>query len=172
MTEPNWLARAINSAEMTGISPEDQWIRTKAFGSASSAYGPCQLTKGLALGYLRNHPNIFTDVEKKYLERFIEQGKLFLRYGGGDWKKYPNGEGGYTQEELRNKFEYGREGILTSFQDKELYWGIINKMLYEIWQRNGEDLNKVWREWRFGTGSSKEDPRYERQFFKSINSNG
>lgn len=163
--------KAVNAAEMTGIPAEEQWIRTRAVGSSSSAYGPAQLTKSLAEGYLVTNPDLFDDEEKAYMKRFIDQGEKFLKYGGGDWKKYDKGDGGWTQDELKTLFEYGGPGILNTPEDKALYVRVVDKMLGEIAGRNKNDPNKVWREWRFGAGSKKNDERYERMFRSALPTN-
>jgi hypothetical protein len=60
---------AIAEAE-TGGEP-NAWIRTRyAPAQGSTAYGPVQLTKSLAKGYLDFKHHLFTDEEKEYLKEF------------------------------------------------------------------------------------------------------
>jgi len=133
------LYGAIASAE-TG-SESDPWIRTKfAPPKGSTAYGPCQLTRSLAEDYLNKRASLFTKEEKEYLQRFIEQGKLFAKFG-----KEPNLAG------YQKKYDYGGKGHLRSAFNKRLYKQVVTKMLGDIYTRHEGNLESTWIEWRFGS---------------------
>ncbi len=144
----------------------DPWIRTKIDGSSSTAYGPLQLTKSLAQGYLKKEGMNWDDREKRYLERFVEQGNTFLKWGGEDMprdKKDPK-----TGEDV-SRYDYGGSGDLNSDKDKMMYKIVVEKMLAEIYGRHKGDVDNVWREWRFGINKmSQEDAGYEVAFYKVL----
>lgn len=148
------LYQAFAKAETGGVP--DPWIRTMSIPKqGSTAYGPVQITKTLAEGYVDKHKDLFTPEELAYLERFIEQGNLFAEFG-----REPNKEG------YDPKFEYGGSGILTSDEDKALYERVAKKMLKQHYKNNKGDLSKTIKEWRFGASSKKSksnDPRYWRE---------
>lgn len=150
------LYAAINQAEMTG--QPDHWIRTKsAPAEGSTAFGPVQITKGLAKGYLKVAPELFDKEELGFLKKFIKQGEVFAKYG-----KEPN-KSGYDA-----KYDYGGSGdLIKTEKDKELYERMATKMLTDIYNKNDGDLDKTWQEWRFGPQGGT-DERYKRQFFNKI----
>lgn len=139
----------------------DPWIRTKVVGSSSSAYGPVQLTRDLAEGYLHQSKMKWSDEEKEYLERFVLQGDNFLRYGGKDMPfngKDSNGN------DVRI-YDYGGSGVLTSEADKKMYRQVTEKMIEETFTRYHGRVDDVWRDWRFGANNiDDEDFGYERAF--------
>lgn len=130
------LYDAISHAE-TG-SVEDPWIRTKAQDASSnqhsSAYGPAQITYTLAQDYLTRKPELFTEEERKYLELFIQQGKMFIAASNG------------ATDDPR--FQYGGSGVLTSPKAKELYKSVAQKMLTDTYRGSGQDLGKTIKSWR------------------------
>lgn len=151
----------------------DPWIRTEIKGSGSSAYGPAQLTKGLAENYLNSAAIKWTNKERDYLERFVDQGWKFLVFGGGkvDIEQIRSNAEKYKElgidenSKYDSRFDYGGDGELTGEEDKLLYEIVVSKMLDEIYERNGEDKDKLWREWRFGIDDmDKEDKRYQEVF--------
>jgi hypothetical protein len=140
------------------------WIRTEYSGGlGSSAYGPLQLTKDLAKGYLNNDAIYWDKDERIYLIKFIEQGELFLKWGGTNMpadKKDP-----LTGEDV-SRYDYGGSGDLTSAEDKKMYRQVAEKMLGEIYMRRDGKIDKVWREWRFGAGDMRqEDEDYADVFY-------
>jgi len=145
----------------------DPWIRTKAEGGlGSSAYGPVQLTMGLAEGYLWGRNFDWSDAEEEYLKRFIEQGRLFLKWGGDDMPK--NGRDPVTNDDV-SMYDYGGSGYLTSDGDKRMYKQVTTRMLEDMYNRHNGDEDKMWREWRFGLGDMDKfkDDRYEKAFFEA-----
>jgi len=143
------LYRAIEKAETGSFS--NKWVRTTfATKAGSSAYGPVQITKTLVEDIAKRYPK-FNSKHKNYIDKFIKQGELFLRYG-----KEPNKKG------YDKKYEYGGSGDLTSSKDKKEY----TKMAYDLMQilmkekkYNLYDFIKRWRGKNF-----KEDTRY----FKTV----
>jgi hypothetical protein len=149
------IYEAIAEAE-TG-SEEDPWIRTRHCPpGGSTAYGPCQLTKSLAAGYLQWKSRIFTPNEKEFLQNFVDQGELFAKYGNEP------GILGYQK-----MYDYGGKGYLHTESDKVFYRAVVCKMLNEIYQRQGGDLEGTWKEWRFGPKGGT-DERYREAFFEVI----
>lgn len=152
------IYEAIAEAE-TGGEP-NAWIRTRyAPAQGSTAYGPVQLTKSLAQGYLDFKHHIFNSEEKEYLKEFVRQGELFAKYG-----KEPD-LAGYDA-----KYDYGGSGHLDTRVAKRQYEAVCKKMLNEIYHRVDGDLDKVWNEWRFGPVGG-EDERYRTAFFDYIDNN-
>lgn len=138
------LYTAFASAETGGI--EDPYIRTRAQDPSSnrhsSAYGPVQITYTLAEDYLNNKPDLFTKEEKKYLERFVGQGKMML------W----NSQGVNTD---RTELAYGGQGYLNSPEDKKMYEKVAKKMLVDTFRRNNGNLQATITAWR-----GIDDPNY------------
>ncbi|MFH0808230.1 MAG: lytic transglycosylase domain-containing protein [archaeon] len=153
----------ISAIEMEEDPSGALWIRTKVIsGSGSTAYGPVQLTKGLAEGYLRNNAIDWTENEKEYLVRFIDQGWKFLAHGKmgptgfvdavtiGKNKAVYDRLGIYVGDRYDARYDYGGSGELTSDEDKKMYKQVVLKMLIEIYLAQNGDLDRVWRDWRFG----------------------
>lgn len=128
----------------------DPFTRTTVYGSGSSAYGPAQLTKILAEDYLKK--NIWTEEERLYLNKFIGQGELFLKWGGRDMP-----EGGIDPEtgEDVSRYDYGGSGDLTSEYDKAIYEQVVKKMLLHTHYRCGGDLECTILNWKEGEGGAK-----------------
>jgi len=108
----------------SGYSP---WIRTAAKGSGSTAYGPVQMTKGLAENYLGNGAIKWSEDEKKFLNEFIDQGWKFLAHGGQGDKgaSHYRGPGIDTDQVNANMEVYKKLGIeLDSKYDAryDYYW--------------------------------------------------
>jgi hypothetical protein len=150
---------AIAEAE-TGGEP-NPWIRTKyAPPQGSTAYGPCQLTRSLAQGYLNFKSHLFNYTEKEYLKEFVIQGEMFAKFG-----KEPNLPG------YNVKYDYGGKGHLDGPTDRMLYKNAVTKMLNEIYQRHDGDLEATWKEWRFGPTGGK-DNRYRTEFYRKLEEDG
>lgn len=151
MNTENALYNAFKQAETGGVP--DPWIRTMAVPKGgSTAYGPVQITRTLAEDYLKRHKDLFNTEEIAYLERFIEQGRLFAKYGREPDKP------GYDP-----RYEYGGSGDLTSSEDKAVYERVAKKMLMQHYKNNKGNLEDTIKEWRFGASSSKgrqNDERY------------
>lgn len=145
------LYKAFSKAETGGVS--DPWIRTYGVpGSSSTAYGPVQITATLARDYLKRYADLFNEEEKDYLNRFLEQGKQFIKFG-----REPDREG------YDPRYDYGGSGDLTSTEDKAMYERVAKKMLMQHYRNNKGNLSDTIKEWRFGAASDKgrsADERY------------
>ena len=149
----------IQQAETGGI--DDPFIRTRfAPPEGSSAYGPVQITKGLAEGFKRNHPDLFDAEEMAYIDRFIEPGKKFLKYGNKT----------DLPPELK-KYDYGGEGDLTSPQDREMYQRVATKMINFYWEKFGGDAERVGNAWRYGEASTKTMRNDDSRYFNIVTGN-
>lgn len=139
-------------------SEDNPWIRTKAKGSYSSAFGPAQLTSSLAKEY-KKKKDLFAEDEHKFLDHFIDETEKFLQHDDGLVKD--------------SSYGYGGSGnVIRSEKDKLLYDGVVKKILSDIYKKNKGNLNKVWREWRFG-GKGKNNPKnvdksYKEKFLNAV----
>ncbi|ELI5583686.1 hypothetical protein MLN87_07375 [Escherichia coli] len=109
----------------------NEWIRTgapdkNAGGKPSTAYGPYQLTRDTANDFAKRYPDTFTEEERDYLHRFDEQGKRMLKAKPSD-----------------PVYGYGKEGVLTSPRDKELYVSVYSKILQKMTEEKGGSLTKT-----------------------------
>lgn len=161
------LSSALEFAEM--FEQPDPWIRTKVRTApgGSSAYGPNQITKKLAVEFKNKRSDIFDRKELDYLDRFVKQGTLFLRYGNE-----PNKPG------FESKYDYGGKGDLDTPKDRKLYHQVATKMLDYYHDKYEGDVGKILTAWRFGEsivekeGPSKafqKDPRYLKLFSVILN---
>ena len=142
------LYRAIAEAETGSFSKK--WIRTTSMPSAgSSAYGPVQITKTLVEDIASRYPK-FKNSNKEYIDKFIKQGELFLKYGGKDMVK------GFE------KYDYGKSGDLTSQQDRIDYTKMAYDLMQIILKEKKYNLHAFIKRWR--GKNFKEDPRY----FKTV----
>lgn len=123
------LYKATASAE-TG-SMDNRFIRTKAAESGlSTAYGPVQITRRLALD-MRDRLKDLTKSERDYLDRFIAQGDAMRKASDND-----------------PVYGYGASGVLTSERDQKLYARVAIKMFDELIKKHNGDLDAVMQEWR------------------------
>lgn len=191
------LYNAIVAAEHRGnyivetgqfVEGYDPFIRTTAVGSGSTAYGPAQLTMSLAESYLGRADMAWTEDEKIYLNRFVDQGLKFLACGGrGDGsvdpiiftdEKFKEYLDEYAQFGIKlntrcygdlGDYDYGEGGDLSNDMDRAMYKQVVVKMMLDIYNRVEKDTNKFWHAWRFGEGDSGSvDSDYERVFNNAI----
>lgn len=142
------LYDAISDAETGGQS--DPWIRTKAAeGETSTAFGPLQITGKLAKDMQSRYSDRFTDDEKAYLARFVEQSERM--------KKAPDND---------PVFGYGGTGTLTSEEDKQLYHDVARKFLTIQADQNNGSFNKTVKGWR-GKNDSAYRARVRKAFIKN-----
>ena len=147
---------AISSAEFRGTTPS--FIRTKHSGKkGSTAYGPLQITKSM-MG-TESKSIYLTKEEQDYVDRFIEQGAKFLKYGKEPGKK------GYDP-----RYDYGGSGDLDSLEDQDLYMRVGKKLLNYYIDKYG-DPKTVLDRWRYGPNEKvltarKDDPDYWEEFKK------
>ena len=149
------LYDAINAAEFRGLSRfGSNFIRTRhAPKGGSSAYGPLQITTGL-MRIARNQLKL-NKRETAYVERFIKQGELFLKYGNE-----PDREG------YQDKYDYGGKGDLSGSADRKLYEQVGKKLLDLVWKQSNEDMKTFLNAWRFG--GKKEVERKDRKYFAAF----
>ncbi|EDD0902687.1 hypothetical protein GAV44_23335 [Salmonella enterica subsp. enterica serovar Newport] len=124
------LYKSLSSAETGGL--DNRFIRTKAAEAGpSTAYGPAQITYTLAKDFASNHPDLFTEKERDYLDRFVAQGKKMLKADAKD-----------------PVYGYGGVGELHSKADQRLYAHIAVKMLDYMIKDNNGSLDQTVKRWR------------------------
>ncbi|EDY6528076.1 hypothetical protein GQH18_002227 [Salmonella enterica] len=124
------LYKSLSSAETGGL--DNRFIRTKAAEAGpSTAYGPAQITYTLAKDFATRHPELFTEKERDYLDRFVGQGKKMLKADAKD-----------------PVYGYGGVGELHSKADQRLYARVAVKMLDYMIQDNNGSLDSTVRKWR------------------------
>ncbi|EIW7310627.1 hypothetical protein MGP47_004428 [Salmonella enterica] len=130
------LYKSLASAETGGL--DNRYIRTKAAEAGpSTAYGPAQITYSLAKDFASNHPELFTEKERDYLDRFVAQGKKMLHADAKD-----------------PVYGYGGVGELHSPADQRLYAHVAVKMLDYMIKDNHGSLDATVKKWR-GANDSK-----------------
>ena len=179
------LYDAVESHEHRGaIDTEgyNSFIRTKAKGSGSSAYGPIQLTGNLLKNITTPGIRRFYDVENidtEYHKSLVNQSKLFLKYGGGDYVKYYNKEtgqyDGLDKEDILSTYEYGGEGSLgDTDEDREKYKLLGVEMLKggyrkEIEEHKDSDNTHLYNMVKnYGTGSDAYAKAVEKKYNELI----
>jgi hypothetical protein len=179
------LYDAVESHEHRGaIDTEgyNSFIRTKAKGSGSSAYGPIQLTGDLLKNITTPGIRRFYDVENidtEYHKSLVNQSKLFLKYGGGDYVKYYNKEtgqyDGLDKEDILSTYEYGGEGSLgDTDEDREKYKLLGVEMLKggyrkEIEEHKDSDNTHLYNMVKnYGTGSDAYAKAVEKKYNELI----
>ncbi|EPV4171463.1 hypothetical protein ACV5Z5_004661 [Salmonella enterica subsp. enterica] len=124
------LYKSLSSAETGGL--DNRFIRTKAAEAGpSTAYGPAQITYTLAKDFASNHPELFTEKERDYLDRFVAQGKKMLKASAKD-----------------PVYGYGGVGELHSKADQRLYAHVAVKMLDYMIENNNGSLDQTVKRWR------------------------
>lgn len=125
------LYRALSSAETGGI--KNRFIRTNAAESGvSTAYGPAQVVVTTAKDFYQKHPDVFSDEEKAYLDRFIDQGERMKKAQKND-----------------PIYGYGKAGVMgNSEEDRHMYYQVFGKMLDHMITNNKGDLEKTMKQWR------------------------
>ncbi|EAN5684235.1 hypothetical protein EI675_20620 [Salmonella enterica] len=124
------LYKSLSSAETGGL--DNRFIRTKAAEAGpSTAYGPAQITYSLAKDFAKNHPELFTEKERDYLDRFVGQGKKMLKADAKD-----------------PVYGYGGVGELHSKADQRLYAHVAVKMLDYMIKDNNGSLDATVKKWR------------------------
>ncbi len=125
----------LQRAETAG--EKDPWIRTREIPKeGSSAYGPVQLTKGLAeltlkAGYFKDNP----EVEKWIKNKFIPHGFRLLKHGKMEGKI----------PDYDSRFDYGGAGDFNE-QDKRMYERANKIILCKELEKNPDlDIPKYWR---------------------------
>jgi hypothetical protein len=147
----------IMQAETEG--EKDRFIRTRIRGevenrTASSAYGPVQITMSLMKDYAQRLPQLFTRTEMNYMWAFVKQGRKFLSIGQRNKSHSVYGNGGSGDAYFRTE-----EGI-------QLYFQVALKIWQHHIRSEGGDIVQAMVRWRgVGVGS---DPRYYRGIFQYL----
>lgn len=161
------LYGAIVSAEHEGEKIEDPYafneklyIRTKAGGGKSTAYGPAQITYSTAKGFLKTQPKLFAD-NTEYMNSYITQGGRMLKADVKD-KKYGLGcVGDLCAPEHHKKYQKMAAGvILGKAKEKKID---LSKDLSD------KDLDTFIAYWR--GADEKADPRYFKTVRKTYRGN-
>lgn len=180
MNDVDKMYSSFVDAETGHLKGDGKFIRTEASETegGSSAYGPAQLTGTLVQDMLDR--GVIPDHLKDYSNRFLDQSRLFLKYGNEKKLK------GYDP-----KYDYGGSGHLTTPQDQEDYSKLAKVIIANHYRNaqnevvqtpgragmtgNGPGRNPVYSvigDWRFGVNSKKgkdNDLRYYNTFMKSYN---
>ena len=165
------LYKRFANAETKGFE-DNPFIRTVAKNTqgGSTAFGPVQITLGLLRGVKSNMNKYnFTPDEKRALEVFLEQGKLFSKHGnekGKEWYDPDFDYGGMGFFSKTNKV-YNKEQKETL---KIRYKSITSKVMSEMKSRL-KDADKVITEWRFGPShtveqAKKKDSKYFDRYYE------
>ena len=153
------LYNAIFKSEFRGLNRFNPFIRTNtAPKGGSSAYGPLQITNGLMKS--AKDQMTLTTAETDYVERFIEQGEKFLKFG-----REPNIQG------YEKKYDYGGEGDLTSSRDKALYKQVGKKLIRLVWEQSDGEWKKFLNAWRYGEGSNKDVQSSDKKYYSAFVNN-
>jgi len=137
--EADKLYTAIFMAEHRSIDHRrNPFIRTEASETprGSSAYGPLQITKGMMETTSKKVD--LTSEERDYVNRFLEQGRKFLKYGNNEGMK------GYEE-----RYDYGGSGDLDSPEDRALYESVAKKLIRYYIDEHGDPVN-VASKWKYG----------------------
>lgn len=140
------LYGALVSAEHRG-NVEDPYqydpnlaIRTKAGGGTSSAYGPLQITRNTARGYM--------DKNDPYHVAFVNQGTKFLTANTKDPIHGLGGKGTLSGEEYHDDYQKMAQNIMFG-KAKELKIDITKPL-------DQKQLDTFVQHWRHGKGSGKQ----------------
>lgn len=112
-------------------------IRTKAGKGTSSAYGPLQITRNTAKGYM--------DPKDPYHVAFVNQGSKFLKAKNEDPVHGLGGEGTLSAEEYHDDYQKLAQHVMFG-KAKELGVDITKPM-------NQKDLDAFVQHWRHGKSS-------------------
>ena len=136
----------------------DPFIRTKAAGSGSSAYGPVQLTRNKLLDITTPGKRAYYDIESvdvDFYNSLVEQGNNMLEYGGSDMP-----EGGVTKDgQDVSMYDYGESGVVgNTTKDRENYKKLAIQMLEGSYRsaikkpvNDVNTLHQMLKNWGTGT---------------------
>jgi len=154
------LYGAIVAAEHEGAKPKDPYafdknlyIRTKAGGGKSTAYGPTQITVSTAKGFMKTQPNLFKGIEG-YSKQYADQGNKFLKANVKDPQYGLGCVGDLCDEKYHKDYQKMSSAVIQGkAKEKKLD---LNKPLSD------EGLNTFIQYWR--GADEKADPRYFNRF--------
>jgi hypothetical protein len=162
------LYGAIVAAEHESAQPKDPYafdknlyIRTKAGGGKSSAYGPTQITGSTAKGFMKTQPQLFKGIEG-YAKQYGEQGSKFLKSNVKDPKYGLGCVGDLCDEKYHNDYQKLSSAVIQGkAKEKKLD---LTKPLSD------EGLNTFIQYWR--GADEKSDSRYFKKFRESFKGSG
>ena len=140
------LYGALVSAEHRGVVKDPYQydpklaIRTKAGGGSSSAYGPLQITRNTARGYM--------DKNDPYHVSFVNQGTQFLKAKTNDPIHGLGGKGTLSAEEHHDDYQKMAQNVMFG-KAKELKIDITKPL-------NQKELDTFVQHWRHGKESGKQ----------------
>jgi hypothetical protein len=174
----------IRQLETGGL--QNPFIRTKAKGTGSSAYGPYQITKGLIQSTLKASPDKFTPEEQALMQDLAKRQQIALAVGGKDRATYSRGGAKQAQgaawakqygfdsvDAFLSAFDYGGDYGLGGDSDFQIaYESVAHKMLVAQLEETGGDALEAASRWHGGTGwkraSSRQHTDIYRQRFQKL----
>lgn len=120
------------------------YIRTRAGGGASSAYGPLQITRNTARGY--------ADPKNKYHQDYVAQGNKFLSSHVKDATHGLGGKGSLHGEEHHGSYQDFAVHVMKG-KAKELKLDITKPL-------SQKDLARFTQHWRHGSGTAKQPEKW------------
>jgi hypothetical protein len=161
------IYRGIVGAEHTAAKVEDPfafnknlYIRTKAGGGKSSAYGPVQITASTAKGFMKTQPKLFKGIED-YTNQFVTQGSKMLKADIKDPKYGLGCVGDLCDEKQHLNYQKMAVAIIKG-KAKEKGLDLTKPL-------SDQDLSTFVGYWR--GADEKSDPRYFKSFregFKKV----
>jgi hypothetical protein len=162
------LYGAIVAAEHEGAQVKDPfafdkklYIRTKAGGGKSTAYGPTQITVSTAKGFQKTQPQLFKGIED-YTSQYVAQGSKMLKANVKD-PTYGLGCVGDLCDPKQHKNYQKLSSAVIQGKAKEKKLD-LNKPLSD------EQLNTFIQYWR--GADEKADPRYFKRFREGFKTAG
>lgn len=126
-----------------------QYIRTKDKSGTSTAYGPVQITKSTAAGFLKNQPDLFKGQED-YVNQYVKQGKSMLGNVKIGDACGPGGCGTLSDEKYHIPYQQMAVGVMRGKQ-RELKIDDTKEM-------SPKDRERFIQYWR--NASREQDPAY------------
>lgn len=150
------LYKAIVGAEHRGTkigNPLDynagQYIRTRDTTGKSTAYGPVQITKSTAAGFMRTQPDLFKGQED-YVNQYVKQGKSMLGNVKAGDACGPGGCGSLSDEKYHKPYQQMASGVMRG-KMRELKIDDTKEM-------SPQDRERFIQSWR--GASRQQDPKY------------
>lgn len=177
----------IRTIETGGV--ENPFIRTKAAGTGSSAYGPWQITKSLLQSTLKGKPELFDENERAAMTDLTQRQAIALAVGGQDKRNYGLGGKYQTQgaawakrygftdvNSFLDAFDYGGDlGLGGNVDFHVLYENVAHKLLVQQLEETGGDELEAASRWHGGKGwktaSSKAQTELYRKRYNKLTGN-
>jgi hypothetical protein len=126
-----------------------QYIRTRDKSGKSTAYGPAQITKSTAAGFLRTQPDLFKGQED-YVKQYVAQGQSMLGNVKAGDPCGPGGCGTMSDEKYHKPYQQMTVGVMRGKQ-RELKIDDTKEM-------SAQDRERFIQSWR--GASRQQDPGY------------